>query len=230
MLRKDPFVTGEYYHIYNRGVDKRVIFKSEKDSKRFVMLLYISNSNSEKKFRLDNLINQQRKTFSEVLLIDKGESLVSVGAWCLMPNHFHIILKQEVDGGITSFMKKLGTAYSMFFNIKYKRQGALFGGPFKSKLIGVDDAYLRHLLAYLHLNPLEIQFPSWDTKLRLKNQKMKDFLKSYDYSSYQEYLGGERVEQGILNKEAFPGYFQANKSFDSFIDDYLSFLVNEIQP
>ncbi len=223
MLRKDPFVTGEYYHLYNRGVDRRTIFKSKNDFERFMMLLYVSNSNSEKSFRLDNLINQQHKIFREILGLDKGGVLVSIGAWCLMDNHFHIIVKQEIDGGITSFMKKLGTAYSMFFNIKYKRQGALFGGPFKSKMVGVDDVYLKYLFAYIHLNPLDLNFFGWETGLQFDNIEINNFLISYRYSSYQEYIGVERVESNILNKEVFPVYFQSNKSFEDFIRDYITF-------
>ena len=129
MLRADPFVTGEYYHLYNRGIDKRVIFKLVRDYERFMMLIYLANSSNS--FRLDELVNRQRQTFNEILLLDRGELLVSIGAWSLMTNHFHLIVRQEVDGGITKFMKKLGTGYSMFFNIKYQRRGALFGGVFK---------------------------------------------------------------------------------------------------
>ena len=103
MLRKDPFITGEYYHLYNRGIDKRIIFKSKYDFERFIMLIYISNSQEE--FKLNNLINQQKKSFFEVMILDKGKPLVSIGAWCLMANHFHILVRQEIDSGITKFMK-----------------------------------------------------------------------------------------------------------------------------
>ena len=94
MLRKDPFITGEYYHIYNRGIDKRNIFKTKNDYDRFIMLLYICNSNNKNPLRLDNLINHSHKNFNEVMILDKGEPLVSIGAWCLMTNHFHILIKQ----------------------------------------------------------------------------------------------------------------------------------------
>lgn len=77
MLRKDPFIIGEYYHIYNRGVDKRTIFKLEKDYERFMMLLYLANS--QESFRLDDILNKQYKTFSEILILDKGEPLISIG-------------------------------------------------------------------------------------------------------------------------------------------------------
>ena len=220
MLRKDPFITGEYYHIYNRGIDKRIIFKSKKDYERFIMLLYLANSDDS--FRLDNILNKQHKTFGEVLMLDKDEPLVSLGAWCLMTNHFHLLIRQEVDGGVTKFMRKLGVGYSMFFNIKYQRKGALFGGLFKSKLIGVDDNYMRQLFGYIHINPLEIEFPEWKDKINKSsvNINMKKFLESYQYSSYLDYIGEDRIEKNIINPKNFPDYFQNSQSFQDFIENY----------
>ena len=220
MLRKDPFITCEYYHIYNRGIDKRIIFKSKKDYERFIMLLYLANSDDS--FRLDNILNKQYKTFSEVLVLDKDEPLVSIGAWCLMTNHFHLLIRQEVDGGVTKFMRKLGVGYSMFFNIKYQRKGALFGGLFKSKLIGVDDNYMRQLFGYIHINPLEIEFPEWKDKINKSsvNINMKKFLESYQYSSYLDYIGEDRIEKNIINPKNFPDYFQNSQSFQDFIENY----------
>lgn len=221
MLRADPFVTGEYYHIYNRGVDKRVIFKLERDFQRFIMLLYLANS--KESFRLDDLLNENKfnKTFNEVLILEKGEPLVSIGAWCLMTNHFHLLVKQEVDGGITKFMRKLGVGYSMFFNIKYQRRGALFGGIFKSKHIS-EDSYFQHLFGYLHLNPLDIKFSGWEKLVDKKHPKeWKDFLGNYKYSSYLDYVGIKRAEGKILNQNAFPEYFNEENSFESLIDSYL---------
>ena len=220
MLRKDPFVTGEYYHIYNRGIDKRIIFKSKKDYERFIMLLYLANSDDS--FRLDNILNKQHKTFGEALVLDKDEPLVSIGAWCLMTNHFHLLIRQEADGGVTKFMRKLGVGYSMFFNIKYQRKGALFGGLFKSKLIGVDDNYMRQLFGYIHINPLEIEFPEWKDKIKKSsiNMNMKKFLESYQYSSYLDYIGEDRIEKNIINPKNFPDYFQNSQSFQDFIENY----------
>ncbi len=218
MFRKDPFVTGEYYHIYNRGIDKRVIFKSRRDYERFMMLLYLANSDNS--FRLDVILNKKHKTFGEVLVFDRGKLLISIGAWCLMTNHFHLLIRQEVNGGITKFMRKLGTGYSMFFNIKYQRVGALFGGLFKAKLIGVDDNYMRQLLGYIHINPLEIEFPDWKDKLNRPSTDMKKFLESYRYSSYLDYLGEDRVEKNIINIENFPEYFKDSQSFRDFVENY----------
>lgn len=227
MLRKDPFVSGEYYHIYNRGVDKRIIFKLEKDYERFMMLLHIANSNNERSFRLDNLINHSHKNFDEIMVLDKGEPLVSIGAWCLMTNHFHLLVRQEIDGGITKFMHKLGTGYSMFFNIKYQRKGALFGGLFKSNLINTRDSYMQHLFGYIHINPLDIKFSGWKNKIKKSSTDMKKFLESYRYSSYLDYVDKNRVEKNIIKPENFPNYFIDAKSFKDFVEDY--FTENETE-
>lgn len=219
MLRKDPFITGEYYHIYNRGIDKRDIFKLERDYERFMMLLYIANSKDV--LKLDNLINNLHKDYGQIMILDRGEPLVSIGAWCLMTNHFHLLIRQEVDGGITKFMRKVGVGYSMFFNIKYQRHGSLFGGLFKSKCIKTDDNYMRQLFAYIHLNSLDIEFSEWEKGSVYDNTKMKEFLKEYRYSSYQDHIGVERIESNILNRGAFPDYFQEQQSFEKFLENYL---------
>ncbi|MFA5841254.1 MAG: transposase [Candidatus Paceibacterota bacterium] len=221
MLRKDAFVPGEYYHIYNRGIDKRIIFKSTHDYHRFMMLFYVANS--DEPIKLDNLINILHKDYQEVFSSKRGKQLVSIGAWCLMPNHFHILLKEELEGGISKFMKKLGTAYSMYFNIKYQRTGSLFGGLFKSKNVS-DDRYLKHLLGYIHLNPLDLEFPEWEELIDKQNPKVwQEFLKKYAYSSFMDFAGVERCEGNILNREAFPKYFSTDKDFKDFIEGYLSF-------
>lgn len=217
MFRKDPFVTGEYYHIYNRGIDKRVIFKLKRDYERFMMLLYLANS--KESFRIDNLVSRN-KTFDDIFRLDRGEALVSIGAWCLMSNHFHLIVRQEVDGGITKFMKKLGVGYSMFFNIKYQRKGALFGGLFKSKLIGIDDNYMRQLFGYIHLNPLDVEFSNWKSEIKNSSVEMQKFLETYKYTSYLDYAGEDRVVGVIISPENFPDYFESTDAFKDFIEDY----------
>jgi len=221
MLRKHAFVRGEYYHIYNRGIDKRIIFKSIHDYRRFMMLLYVANS--DEPIKLDNFINILRKDYQEIFSCKRGNQLISIGAWCLMPNHFHILVKEEVEGGITKFMQRLGTGYSMYFNIKYQRTGSLFGGPFKSKHIA-DDRYLKHLFGYISLNPLDLEFSEWEGLIDKQSPKIwQEFLKKYQYSSFLEYTGVERCEGSILNKEAFPKYFSNKNDFEDFIDNYLSF-------
>jgi putative transposase len=189
------------------------------------MLLKVANSTES--FRLDQLLHYQHKDFNEIMDLNTGKRLVSIGAWCLMTNHFHILLRQEVEGGITKFMKKLGTGYSMYFNIKYNRNGALFGGPFKSKYIS-EDLHLKHLFGYIHLNALDIKFSGWEEQVSKQHPKeWNHFLENYPYSSYHEYMGQDRPEQNVITKTSFPDYFTKKNSFKDFINSYLSFSIDE---
>ncbi len=217
MLRKDPFVTGEFYHVYNRGIDKRNIFKSTRDYERFMMLLCVANTNSGS-LRLDNLINHEHKNFQEIMLLDKGQPLVSIFAWCLMTNHFHLLLRQEVDGGITKFMRKVSIGYAMYFNIKYQRQGALFGGLFKSKAVADDDLYFKKLFSCIHLNVLDIKFPKWEESTHKEAPKeWRTFLDDYRYSSYKDYLGEIRPENRIIKKDQMLEFFEKDDILTQFI-------------
>src|SRR3989338_5492140 len=142
MGRNLTFAPGEFYHIYNRGTEKRKIFLSARDHERFLSLLYLANGEE----RVD--MKRQGRTLSELMLQDKGKKLVEVCAYCLMPNHFHLILKEIDEGGISKFMQKIITGYTMYFNKNYERSGALFQGKFKSEH-AKNDRYLKYLIAYL---------------------------------------------------------------------------------
>jgi len=209
-LRKTNFVYGEFYHIYNRGINKQKIFHDSADYHRFLKLLYTANSEK-------NLVI--RNFSKEVYQLKKGERLVSIGAYCLMPNHFHILITQTEKGDITKFMHKLCTAYSMYYNNKYQRTGKLFEGKFKSEYAGTDN-YLKYLFSYIHLNPLKIKDTEWKNKSVEK--WAKDFLGTYKFSSYTDYLGQEREDKVILDKSDFPDYFPTRASFQREIADWLN--------
>src|SRR5665213_2524311 len=130
MERKIVFALGEYYHIYNRGVEKRKVFFDDIDRNRFVRLLFLANSNKSFVYRL-----VQGRPLNE---IDVGEKSVAIGAYTLMPNHFHILVKETKEGGISNFMEKLQTGYSMYFNKKNERVGPLFQGRFKAQHVVHD--------------------------------------------------------------------------------------------
>jgi putative transposase len=187
-MRKIPLVNGEYYHIYNRGVEKRDIFMHDFDYHRFltslkefnqvepVLSLYIS---SKVPVGIGSL--QKKK-------------LVEVVAFCLIENHYHLILKQLVDGGISEFMKRLGTGYTGYFNCKYKRSGALFQGKFKSIHIDSND-YLLYLSAYVNGNYLVHGKSDWK------------------YSSLYEYqYGGE-----ICDAKVITGQFENFTDYNNFV-------------
>ncbi len=222
MTRNYVFALGEYYHIYNRGTEKRRIFLDKKDYKRFTFLLFICNNHSSIEVR-----NYKNLTSFGKFNLQRGNTLVDIGAYCLMPNHFHLLLKEKTKGGISLFMQKLTTSYAMYFNIAYERSGSLLQGTFKARPIK-EDKYLEYLYAYIHFNPMKLIEPKWKEKITKDNQKTKEFLSSYVYSSYLDFVGVDRVEGKILNRSAFPDYFQDQASFSDFLNSWLDNKDNEV--
>ncbi len=217
-IRNIQFIEKEYYHIYNRGVDKRIIFNEKRDYLRFATLLYLCNSTEnvsitdcfEKGINFKDLLNLKRK-----------KTLVEIGAWCLMPNHFHLLIRERGDGNISVFMQKLATAYSKYYNNKNERTGSLFEGKFKAKHID-NNNYLKYMFAYINLNPVKLIDSEWKES-KIKNQdKTRVFLKKYKYSSYPDLIGESRIENKILNTKNFPKYFETFEEFKKFIADWLN--------
>jgi len=206
-LRDKNLVPNEYYHVYNRGNDKNLIFLDDEDYDRFVKLLYICNSERKFVFR-DSIINPKIDAYD----FSRGVPLVSVLAWVLMPNHFHIMLTshrsdlwEKEYNPISEFMRKVSTAYVMYFNKKYKRTGALFEGKFKSKHIG-EENYFNYIFSYIHLNPIKLVQPDWKEKGILNISGTKDYLFKYKYSSFPDYFSLDRKQSNIIDKKAIPDY------------------------
>lgn len=213
MERKLPFVEGQFYHLYNRGVEKRTIFTSASDYKRFMMLLYLANSAED--VRIANIIPYH--SYEEILAMDRGSQLVSIGAFCLMPNHFHLLASPLVQGGVSKFMLKIQTGYSMYFNTKYNHTGSLFQGPFKSEHAD-EDGYLKYLFSYIHLNPAKLKDSKWKEHIGSKDKSLRRFVEKYPYSSLPEYLSGN---YNILNPTSFPEYFSSQKEITAHVTDWL---------
>ena len=217
MQRKIDFSVGEYYHVYSRGTDKRTIFLEQKDYQRFKVLLYICNN-------IDPVdmckYFQGGSTLTGLFKTKRGETLVDIGVYCLMPNHFHVLIKEKIEGGITKFLMKLLTAYSMYFNKKNSRTGTLFESKFKAKHIDSDE-YLKYLFAYIHLNPIKLVDPKWKENGINDRENAKKYLAEYAFSSYLDYQNIERLETKIINREAFPEYFTPKEDFNVFIDEWL---------
>ena len=131
-----------------------------------------------------------------------------------MPNHFHLLLHEKIDGGISLFMQKLLTAYSMYFNTKHDREGSLFESRFKAKHINTD-AYLNWIFSYIHLNPFKLIHQNWKEKGISNLTSAKKFIQNYRYSSYYDYFIGDRPEKVILNKDIF---FDQSPQINSFED------------
>lgn len=190
------------------------IFLDYQDRERFLKLLYIANNPALGKYT--DIETTPGRTWK--LSKQKG-SLVSIGAYCLMPNHFHILIKAKDTAGASLFLQKLLTGYSTYFNKKYTHSGVVFQGKTKSEHVA-EDRYLRYLYSYIHLNPVKLIEPEWKT-IRLVDSNIFPYLNTYNFSSYNDYNGASGEQSIILNKEDFPGYFVATKDH---LNELLSWL------
>ncbi|MBI2610632.1 transposase [Candidatus Kaiserbacteria bacterium] len=195
--RKVFFQPGEWFHCYNRGVDKRRVFMSPSDYRRFLALMYACN-NIEPIHVSDYERGLRSKKLADVLAIARKAPLVDIGAYNLMPNHYHLLLRERIDGGLTSFMRKLGTAYTMYFNIKYERVGALYQGAFKAKHVRTDG-YFKRLVNYIHGNHAELTEPKWkEGKVKNETALLKALV-AYPHSSLRDYYRDPRPESVIVS-------------------------------
>lgn len=215
--RKEVFALGEYYHIYNRGNSKQQIFHDTEDYFRFMTLIYTCNS-----FHNFNMYLITRGTEKDPFLFERGGQRVAIGAYTLMPNHFHILIKETQEKGVSAFIQKLCTAYSLYYNKKYKRTGGLFEGKFKAEHID-NDVYLKYIFSYIHLNSIKLIQKDWkEVGIKNKEEALK-YLSTYEYSSYTDYLGNTRKYSQILERSEFPDYFPDQKSFEQEIVSWISY-------
>lgn len=213
-MRRIIFSEGEYYHLYNRGVDKRVIFSEPGEYERFLKYLWLLNNAENTRLTYAD----RRSHLLEAKPLKEMESLVAIGAYCLMPNHFHLYVTPLVDGGISKFMQRVQTAYTMYFNEKHARTGSLLQGTFKAKHVA-DDVYAKYLFSYIHLNPAKLVDPEWKEFVQRGDfKKVGEFVRIYPYSSIGEYAQKKHVITSPVN---FPDYFVESHNFDRHIDDWL---------
>ena len=227
MLRDKPFVNGETYHLFNRGAHKQAIFTSEEDYRRFLVLLYFSNTTE--RVQLGNLLQNQGRSLIDLFGEHIDQSLVDIFAYTLMPNHFHLVIRQKVDGGISTFMKKLATAYSMYFNLKYDHSGVLFQGRFKSRHVG-NEAYFRYIFSYVHLNSLDLFEPGWEEKGIRDLNGARSYVNSYPYSSFFDYSGNDRAEKVLLSLSQAPEFLTTQNDLEILLQSFnqgRSLIVNK---
>lgn len=204
--REIPLVTGETYHVLNRGTASVPIFKSKYDYRRFLRAtLYYQNVQIPVKF--SKLINMAKPIRDGIMkqLKEEKDCWVEINAYCLMPNHYHLLVKQTKDNGIFNFVRRLSSSYSHYFNKKNERKGGLFEGRFKAVRVETG-AQLLHLSRYIHLNP----YSSF-----LVNDL--ESLLDYSFSSLPEYLG--RTKTDICQKEAILNQFSNPEDYEKFALD-----------
>jgi putative transposase len=206
----------ELYHILNRGTDKRKIFLNDGDRIRFVHDLYEFNNekSANNTLRLMGRMNDLRNRSLE------RSPIVRLHGWCLMSNHYHLLLSETTEGGITKFIRRLNIGYAKFFNDKYKRVGTLFQGRTKKVLIDSDPHFL-HILHYIHLNPLDQLKGASDWRLRrIKSApRALHHLSTYRWSSYPDYCGRKNFPS-LLSTELFRDVFgNYEKVLGAYIKD-----------
>src|SRR3989338_1652272 len=202
-IRKTPLVTGEVYHILNRGVNYQPIFNSKRDYKRAVEVLnfYITAAPPVRYSKFLLLPKKEQESLLENL--QKQPKLVDLICYCFVPKHFHLLLKQNIDNGISSFVRNFQISYTRYYNVKTKRIGHLLQGQFKAVRIE-NDKQLLHVSRYIHLNPF--------SSFIVKNLKDIEF---YPWSSYQEYSEGSKSE--ICQKSLIYSMIKSNKKYTEFV-------------
>lgn len=209
--RKEIFTEDQIYHVCSRGVDKRDIFLDDKDYLRFIHNLYEFN---DKNLALNTYYRSPYEaTPHKVERTEPREPIVAILAFTLMPNHYHLLLTQQQNKGVTMFMHKLGTGYAMYFNQKYERTGILFQGPFRAVRVE-REAHMTHLPFYIHANPLDLKFPEWrEQKMRNPEAAMK-FLEEYRWSSFPDYIGRKNFPS-VTNRELLLQMFESPEKYRS---------------
>ncbi len=222
----------DLYHVLNRGVDKRTIFLDTQDYARFVHDMFEFNSTkpASNTYRAQMFDVGRRTSVSAVTdNAERGQKLVDIHGWCLMDNHYHLLLSERIEGGISLFLKKLNGGYAKYFNERYKRVGALFQGRTKNILIEHESHFL-HILNYIHFNALDTQ----ETTREWRSLKITDSaialkqLYEYRWSSYLDYIGTKNFPS-ILTTSLFLDVFDNN--YKQQVTEYLhSIRVTELQP
>lgn len=208
--RRYPIVKDEIYHVFNRGIAKQPIFLEKRDYARALQVInFYAYFKPKLRFSYFNRLPlDQRHEFLNDLKM-KGKKQVEIFVFCLMPNHFHFLLKQKEEDGIANFVRNFQNSYAKYFNMRYGRTGSLFESMFKAVRIESDEQFL-HVARYVHLNPL--------TSYLIKDADGLDF---YLWSSFKDYLGN--VESNLIRKDFLLKFFSSAVEFKNFTLDQMDY-------
>lgn len=206
-------------HTLNRGVDKRKIFLDDQDRYRFVHDLFEFNDGD----RVDSRYRFRKfpDIASRKIVSKPRKLLVDILTFCLMTNHYHLLLSPKVKDGVSRFMKKLNMGYAKYFNEKYERSGALFEGRYKSVAV-TSEAHFVHLPYYIHCNPLDLFAPEWREREIKDHKKAFAYLENYRWSSFPDYIGKKNfpsVTKREFLMEFFNGPEEYKKSMLGWLKD-----------
>ena len=219
--RKVQFANGEIYHIILRAIDGIELFRQRGDYLRMIHSLFEFNDLLPLS---SNLRVTHHRCNEEIYLITaerrerERKLLVEILAFCLMPNHVHLLVRQLQDGGIKKFMQKFG-GYATYFNKKYHRQGYLFQGRYRAVQIK-DDNQLITVFVYIHTNPIAIIYPKWKENGIRDTKRAIRYLKEYRWSSYLDFIGVKNFPS-ITSREFFIELMGGLKGCQRFVNDWL---------
>lgn len=220
MIRKEKFVAGEYYHIYNRTVFKIPEFKDNGNAKKLAQNFLLANSTKSSQ-AFDYLRSNKTSTVERALEIAKqGEKLTEILCYSIMPNHYHLLLRESKEGGITDFIRRCNTSIAKYINTKTERAGPLFESNFKSKHIDSNN-YLLHLSVYIHLNPLDFLDGEQWRENKLKDwKKKKARLLGYKWTSLKHYLMENFNDPIISGEEIILSQFNNKGDYENFLQEW----------
>lgn len=205
-----PLVNDQIYHVFNRGIDHRPTFTTKWELHRAMLILSYYRF-STPPMRLSRFLMLSNEDREKILtgLNQEGKKLVELLCFCLMPNHFHFLIKQTGETGISKYISLLQNSFTRYFNIRNERIGPLFLDQFKAKLIETDEQLI-HVSRYIHLNPLT-------------SYVVKDFdtLKNYPWSSFPQYLGNSN--EGVCSTKLILDFFKSKGSYEKFVKDQVKY-------
>ena len=235
-MRKAPFVPGEYYHIYNRTILNIPEFKENNNCNRLLQAFLLANSTKSGP-AFEYLRNNSKPTsdVGSALLLNNaleiarsGEKLVDVLCYAIMPDHYHLLIREVKEKGITEFIRKSNISIAKYVNKIKERKGTIFEGLFKSKHIDSNE-YLRHLSLYIHLNPLDfIAGKDW-RKHKLENfNKHRNKLLDYRWSSLSFFLNNTPNDI-ISGYEIITNQFKNNDDYEFYLKSWTNdFIDNDL--
>lgn len=229
--RKEQFITSGIYHIVLRGIDDNKLFKDIDDHYRGIFSIYEFNTVNPVeilKRRRDRIRMKRNLQKSEKLggnptsaTFDSRDKLVEILAFCLMPNHIHLLVRQIKDGGIIKFMKKSGGGYAKYYNKKYSRKGYVFQNRFLAVPIKTDKQ-LKIVFAYIHSNSVSLIEPKWKEKGIGNLKKVMKFIKDYKWSSFSDYLGKPNFPS-VTDRGFMLETVGSEKACDRLVEDYIRY-------